>query len=153
MSTVGHLYRVLHAAQPPERYCSDHWLSFSCVITYLLGESSPAVLFLVSAGWKDLPVPDNHPFWLNYNPSSCFRISLATEKLWRSFLLAREAPPACPPSQETRMTSWHQPDAACCGMFTHCLIPDSIKILFFSADQGLGLVHLMHYLAWKFTMT
>lgn len=85
----------------------------------------PKMLFAASAGWKDLPILDNHPFWLNYNPFSCFRISLAMEKLWRNFPLAREAPPACPSSQETRTASWHQPNTACCGMFTHCLIPRS----------------------------
>lgn len=91
----------------------------------LTGWQQPKVLFLVSTGWKDLPILDNHPSWLNYNPSSSFRISLPMEKLWRSFLLTREAPPTCPPSQETRMTSWHQPATACCGMLMHCLIPDS----------------------------
>lgn len=131
----SHIHNINSLSPVESVACSTTtWTLFVLIIDYgvllyyyiLTGWEQPEVLFLVSAGWKDLPILDNHLFWLNYNLSSRFRISLAMEKLWRSFLLAREAPSACPPSQETGTTSWHQPDAACCGMLMHCLIPDSI---------------------------
>lgn len=104
-----------------------------CILTRW---EQPKMLFVASAGWKDLPILDNHPFWLNYNPSSCFRISLAMEKLWRSFPLAREVPPACPPSQEARTASLTS--ARHCLLWNAHALPDT-KILFFSAIKDWAL--------------